>query len=86
MRHDREPELAIYLKRLQGLYPKGDPIVRRFKKEVSECKKGMFEESWYLRAVKTRGKLEQAGVNLAPLQRVIAEHGLRVELEAIKHR
>ena len=46
----------------------------------------MFEESWYLRAVKTRGKLEQAGVNLAPLQRVIAEHGLRVVLEALKHR
>ena len=36
----------------------------------------MFEESWYLRAVKTRGKLEQAGLKLAPLQEVIALHGI----------
>jgi hypothetical protein len=80
-----EPELASYWTFLHATCPKGDPNVKRFKEEVSECRKGMFEESWYLRAVKTRGKLEQAGLKLAPLQEVIALHGYPAVLNALRH-
>ena len=45
----------------------------------------MFEESWCLRAVKTRGKLELAGLHLPPLEEVIALHGRPAVLKALKH-
>ena len=56
-----------------------------FKKEVAECKAGMFEESWYLRVVKARFSLEQAGIYIVPFQRLIKDHGREAILEALKH-
>ena len=70
-----EPGLASYLNRLHAVHPKGHPDIFKFKKEVAECKGGMFEGSWYLRVVKARFSLEQAGIYLSPIELSIKHHG-----------